>query len=126
MVIAHSLHHVTELGFAIDLGTVDVLTRKTVLQHLLVGFAIQRLTNGRLPASAFVETLGAGLVDEVAVQQTNLGQGDLDAVARSFDPLGTCLMHVDAQPNGAVVDAHQMVVGEDAFAQGVYHHFIGN
>ena len=89
MVIAHCLHHVTELGFAIDLGTVDVLTRKTVLQHLLVGFAIQRLTNGRLPASAFVETLGAGLVDEVAVQQTNLRQGDLDAVARSFDPLGT-------------------------------------
>ena len=42
----------------------------------------------------------------------------------SLYPLWTNAVHVDAEAQGAVVDAHEMVVREDAFPDGVNHHLV--
>ena len=68
VLIAHGTHHLAELRFAILLGFVDVFLGQAAVQHLLVGFAIERLTVFRRPFAALKETLAAGFVNEVAVK----------------------------------------------------------
>jgi hypothetical protein len=59
------------------------------------------------------------IVDEVLVEQADLRQCQPDSVAVSLQPSGFHLVGVDAQAQGAVVDARQFVVGEYPLADGI-------
>ena len=73
------------------------------------------------PLAGLVEGLGLGLVDEVFIQEADLGEGHLEGVALDAYCVVAQLLHIDAETEGAVIDADELVIGEEALPNGVDH-----
>ena len=78
------------------------------------------------PLARLDERACAGLVYKVVVEQTYRRQYGAQRVALKGKPTLVCLLKVDAETQRAVVDAHQLVVGEESVAHGVYQFLVVN
>lgn len=109
------------MGFGVGLGGGEVVFGEAVVEHLIAGFAIKSIMGLGGPLAGLVEGLGLGLVDEVLVQQADLGEGHLEGVALDGDGVVAQLLHIDAKAESAIIDAYQLVIGEEALPNGVNH-----
>ena len=122
----HRGQHLVEVNLSIGLCRLDVGFRQSGRQHALISSFVHGFPVSARPGAAFEERLGACLVDEIVVEKSDGRECHDDAVAFGLNPPGVSLLQVDAQLHGAVVDAHQMVVAEDAPSDGVDHLFVGD
>ena len=75
-----------------------------MFEHALMGLTVEGLTVFGFPRAALEERFGTGLIDEIAIEEPDLGQHQTDAVAISLKPSWFHLMHVDAQAQGTIID----------------------
>ena len=73
ILITQTFEEVAELGLGVGLGGGEVFFGETVVEHLAVGFLVEGLVGLWGPFATLVEGLGFGFVDEVFVQEGDLG-----------------------------------------------------
>ena len=105
----------------ISLCRLDIHGGDAALLHHGVGTVVHRLAVGSGPLSFFKEALGAGFVYEIVVEKTDWRQGAGDRVFLfiHLHPSFLHVFHVDAQPEGSVVNTYQLVVAKEAAAHGI-------
>ena len=64
---------IAKLGFGVGLGGGEVFFGEAVVEHLAVGLLVEGLVGLWGPFATLVEGLGFGFVDEVFVQEGDLG-----------------------------------------------------
>lgn len=121
LLVAEGVEEVCELGFGVGLGGGEVVVGEAVVEHLTVGFLVEGLVGLGGPLAGLVEGLGLGLVDEVLIQQADLGEGHLEGVALDGDSIVAQLLHVDAEAEGAIINTYELVIGEEALPNSVDH-----
>ena len=85
------------LGFGVGLGGIHIFFGEAVVEHLIAGFAIKSIMGLGGPLAGLVEGLGLGLVDEVLIQQADLGEGHLEGVALDAYCVLAQILHIDLQ-----------------------------
>ena len=71
--VAQLGEEVAELGLGVGLGGGEVFFGEAMLKHLGLGLLVEGLVGLGGPFAGFVEGLGFGFVDEVFVQEGDLG-----------------------------------------------------
>ena len=123
---AHRLHHLAELCLGVLAGTLKVLGSQAVGQHLAISLLVKLLARGRRPTACLVKRLCSCLVNEVAIQQNYGGQRHHDGVAMGLQPVGRCLVQVDSQTQGSIIDANQFIVAQEATTDSVHKFLIAD
>ena len=121
LLVAEGVEEICELGFGVGLGGGEVVLGEAVVEHLIAGFAIKSIMGLGGPLAGLVEGFGLGFVDEVLIQQADLGEGHLEGVALDGDGIVAQLLHIDAETEGAIIDTYELVIGEEALPNGVDH-----